>query len=144
MDRVEGFRKAMEEGGMELPTPWYFCSEVSVAGGASKVDEVLQVRPSITAALCYSDTVAFGFMLGLERRGILPGRDFAVVGFDDLPESKLWRPPLSTLACPPSRVGSVAIQMLLERLEGDDSPPRRVEIQSVLIERESLCPVPKS
>jgi len=48
------------------------------------------------------------------------------------------------LACPPSRVGSVAIQMLLERLEGDDSPPRRVEIQSVLIERESLCPVPKS
>ena len=142
MDRVEGFRRAMKEGGIELPTPWYFCSEVSVAGGASKVDEVLQVQPMVTAALCYSDTVAFGFMLGLERRGILPGRDFAVVGFDDLPESKLWRPPLATLACPPSRVGSVAIQILLERLEGDESSPRRVEIQSVLIERDSLCPVP--
>lgn len=144
LDRVKGFRRAMEEAGIELPSPWYFCSEVSVAGGDSQVDKVLQVQPKATAALCYSDTVAFGFMLGLERRGILPGKDFAVIGFDDLPESKLWRPPLATLACPPARVGSMAIRMLLERLDGDESPARRVEIQSVLIERASLCPARNS
>jgi len=141
LDRVTGFKRAMQEAGIELSTPWYFCSEVSVAGGASQVDEVLQVQSTPTAALCYSDTVAFGFMLGLERRGIRPGKDFAVVGFDDLPESKLWRPPLATLACPPSRVGSMATRMLIERLDGDEGPPRRVEIQSILIHRESLCPV---
>ncbi len=138
LDRVGGFRRAMVEAGIELPSPWYFCSEVSAAGGSSRVEEVLEVRPMPTAALCYSDTVAFGFMMGLERRGIFPGRDFAVVGFDDLPESRLWRPPLATLACPPTRVGSMAIQMLLERLDGDNTPPRRVEIQSILIERDSL------
>ncbi|MCX7788658.1 MAG: LacI family DNA-binding transcriptional regulator [Spirochaetes bacterium] len=140
-DRVKGFKRAMEESGIELPSPWYVCSEVSVAGGASRVDEVLQMRPVPTAALCYSDTVAFGFMLGLERRGIHPGRDFAVVGFDDLPESRLWRPPLATLACPPSKVGSMAIRMLLERLDGEEGPPRRVEIQSELVQRDSLCPM---
>lgn len=39
-----------------------------------------------TGFFCYNDVVAFGVMLGLKETGLMPSRDAAVVGFDNIPE----------------------------------------------------------
>jgi len=143
-DRNRGFRNALAEEGLPIPEPASFLSEVSAAGGSACVEAVLAMNPVPTAALCYSDTVAFGFMMGLEKRGIVIQRDFSVVGFDDLPEAKLWRPPLATVACPPAKVGIEATHLLMERIEKGRSAPHRIEIEGTLIERESMGKILKN
>ncbi|MFQ3619428.1 MAG: LacI family DNA-binding transcriptional regulator [Spirochaetales bacterium] len=141
-DRFGGFKKALEEGGGSTLEPLCMHSEVSLSGGARVANTIIELNPLPTAILCYSDSVALGVMLGLEKRGILPGRDIAIIGFDDLPVAKLWRPPLATLACPPAQIGSWATRVLLERMEGHKGEGRKIEIPTVLLERASLCSVP--
>ena len=64
--------------------------------------------PSLTAAVCYNDNVALGLMLGLRARGTRPGVEFAITGFDDIPEAALSTPPLTTLSVDPRARGRQA------------------------------------
>lgn len=69
-----------------------------------------------TAAVCYNDSVALGLMAALAKHGILPGRDFAVTGFDDIAEAALFTPALTTLAAHPRARGRQAAQLVLQRI----------------------------
>jgi LacI family transcriptional regulator len=55
-------------------------------------------------------------MLGLGARGIVAGRDFAVTGFDDIPEAAVSTPALTTLATDPRARGRQAAVRILERV----------------------------
>src|SRR5262245_31618926 len=49
--------------------------------GARAVNVLLRCKPSEpTAIICHNDVCAFGVMLGLADRGLVPGRDVAVIG----------------------------------------------------------------
>ena len=76
-------------------------------------------------------------MLGLSDRGMQAGRDFAVAGFDDVPEAALSRPALTTVATQPFQVGEEAARLLLRRLADPHGPPERVILPTRLIVRET-------
>ena len=78
-------------------------------------------------------------MLGLQAAGRRPGRDFDVIGFDDIEEAALWQPALTTVAIDPHRIGAEAARLLLERIENPDGPPRRVILPPRLVVRESCA-----
>jgi LacI family transcriptional regulator len=136
-DRTRGFTDALTAGGMPPSPEAFFPAKVSVVSAAAAAPRVLARRPRPTAALCYSDTVALGLMLGLEREGVLPGRDFGIAGFDNLEETALWKPSLTTMACPPESLGVEAARLLLRRIENPDTPPVHLEFSCPLIARES-------
>lgn len=140
-DRTAGFTEAMAEAGLGVSPFDFFPTEISVPAAAAAARRVLSLRPRPTAALCYSDTVAFGLMMGLENEGVFPGRDFGVIGFDNLDEAALWRPPLTTVACPPENLGAEAARLLIHRVDNPDGPPVRMELSSPLVVRES-CRAP--
>jgi len=94
--------------------------DAAARAGALFVD-----APHPTAAVCYNDTVALGLMLGLVARGIQPGAQFAVTGFDDIAEAAAATPPLTTLAAQPRERGRQAVQLLLARIAAPDAPPVR-------------------
>ncbi|UXA52752.1 LacI family DNA-binding transcriptional regulator [Xanthomonas prunicola] len=71
---------------------------------------------AVTAAVCYNDSVALGLMAALAKHGIVPGRDFAVTGFDDIAEAALFTPALTTLAADPRARGRQAAQLVLQRI----------------------------
>ncbi|MBD0864118.1 MAG: substrate-binding domain-containing protein [Rhodobacteraceae bacterium] len=56
----------------------------------------MQIPPS--AVFCYNDVLAYGAMLQLRSRGIEIGKEVAIAGFDDLEESSLWSPSLTSVA----------------------------------------------
>ena len=90
-----------------------------------------------TAVVCYNDVVAFGAMLALRARGLEPGRDVAVVGFDDIAEAALWHPPLTTVGVAPRRIGEEAARLLLDRIAQPERPPRQVILSPRLVVRAS-------
>jgi LacI family transcriptional regulator len=95
-----------------------------------------------TAAVCYNDAVALGLMLGLNQRGLRPGLDFALTGFDDIAEAALCMPALTTLTAMPRARGRQAADMLLQRLREPGAETRRAIASVQLVTRASSCPPP--
>src|SRR6185295_9454335 len=98
---------------------------------------LLELPDPPTAVLCYNDIVAFGVLLGLQKSGRIPGRDVAVVGFDDIAEAALSQPALTTVAISPRQIGEEAARLLLERVAAPDAVARQVILHPKLIVRES-------
>ena len=93
-----------------------------------------------TAAVCYNDAVALGLMLGLHQRGLRPGQDFALTGFDDIAEAALGMPSLTTLSTVPHERGRQAAQLVMQRLQQPQAASRQTIAPVQLVVRESSCP----
>ena len=90
-----------------------------------------------------SDMLALGALGALARRGLAPGTDVAVVGFDDLPAAALPGVELTTLRQPVREIGRGVVDLVLERLGGAvDTPPRQTLLLPRLVVRSSTRPVP--
>ncbi|GAB3048676.1 LacI family DNA-binding transcriptional regulator [Stenotrophomonas tumulicola] len=140
--RRAGYQQALAEAGLAVSPQWLIESAPNRLEAATRVDELFAdgLRPS--AAVCYNDTVALGLMLGLTSRGIRPGGDFAVTGFDDIPESAVAVPPLTTLTVDPRARGRQAAELLLQRVQSPDAPPRQTVAPLQLRIRESSAARP--
>ena len=64
-------------------------------GGFSAMSAVLALSDRPSAVVCYNDVVAIGAMLAAARRGLVVGRDIAIVGFDDTSEARHVSPALT-------------------------------------------------
>ena len=53
------------------------------------------VDPQPTAAISYNDSIALGLFYGLAKEGLFPGKNFALIGHEDVEESSLVSPSLS-------------------------------------------------
>ncbi|MCD9085642.1 LacI family DNA-binding transcriptional regulator [Stenotrophomonas sp. SY1] len=135
--RRAGYQQALSEAGLEVRPEWLIESAPNRLEAAARTGELFvgDARPS--AAVCYNDTVALGLMLGLTSRGIRPGTDFAVTGFDDISEAAVAVPPLTTLTADPRERGRQAAALLLQRLDTPDAAPMRVVAPVQLRVRES-------
>lgn len=136
-ERFNGFRTALQKAGIPLSNSINIPSETSIKGGYESIQQVLQVEPRPTAAVCYNDVVAFGVILGLWASRIAPGKEFPVIGFDNIADAALWSPPLTTLSVPPARVGQEAVKLLMNRISNPDSPPEKIILSPTLVVRES-------
>lgn len=90
-----------------------------------------------TAICCANDLVALGVISALNEAGLRVPEDVSVTGMDDIDYAALSSPPLTTVTNDAALFAQRAFEMLLERIGGDDSPPRRVEIPNALVVRRS-------
>jgi LacI family transcriptional regulator len=81
--------------------------------------------------------VAIGAMHALSERGRVPGRDFAVVGFDDIAEARQMSPPLTTVAVNGEGLGERAARLLLRLIEAPAAKDEVVIGATQLVVRQS-------
>jgi LacI family transcriptional regulator len=116
-ERLEGFRAALADAGLDPERALNIATAPTRDGGAAALESALTHREPPTAALCFNDIVAFGVCLALRRRGLQPGPDFGVIGFDDVQEAVHADPPLTTIAVDSMGLGERAAQMVLKMIE---------------------------
>ncbi|WP_422506523.1 LacI family DNA-binding transcriptional regulator [Stenotrophomonas sp. GZD-301] len=138
--RRTGYAQAMHEAGLETQAEWLIETSPSRLDAAARSGELFAAAAAPTAAVCYNDSVALGLMLGLASRGVHPGRDFAVTGFDDISEAAVAMPPLTTLTVDPRARGRQAAELLLQRLDHPDAAPQRTVAPVQLRIRDSSGP----
>jgi DNA-binding LacI/PurR family transcriptional regulator len=61
----------------------------------------------------------------------------SVVGFDDVEQSSYLTPALSSIALDNRALARAALQLLVDRIQGDDGAPRDVRVGHRLVVRES-------
>lgn len=123
-EREKGYRRALANAGIEFRPEWRLSGPRSRHSGFDATQAFLAIEDRPTAACCFSDLVALGFMYGLSRAGLRPGYDIAVTGYDDIDEAAIAMPPLTTVANGQSEVGQRAAAALLSRLQGTPASGR--------------------
>jgi DNA-binding LacI/PurR family transcriptional regulator len=94
-----------------------------------------------TAVLAAGDSLAVGAVDGLHRCGYRVPDDVSVIGMDDLPQAAFHNPPLTTIHIPMREIGGVALDLLLDSVDGLMTPPQRIELACQIVERQSAAPV---
>ncbi|MFK9120885.1 LacI family DNA-binding transcriptional regulator [Peribacillus castrilensis] len=137
IERMEGYREALSRAGLEVDESLVIDSAPTREGGLEAVLKVLENPNPPTAIFCFSDLIAFGVMQGLMMKGITPGKDMDIVGFDNVPVAEIYHPPLTTISSFPRRIGKEAANLLYQQMEKIEREQQRIILNPELIIRES-------
>ena len=97
----------------------------------------------LTALFCAGDSLAALAIMKLKEIGLRIPADVSVVGFNDDPSlAPHIDPPLTTVRQPFATLGYVAAQLLRERVQTPEAPPRHVLLPTELVVRQSAAPPP--
>ena len=134
-DRVEGYRRALLEHGLYDPN---LVREVDFAGEqAFDLSLNLLSETDVDAVFTTSESTAIGVLRAAAKLGRRIPDDLAVFGYDDVPWMEVVASPLSTIRQPAQDVATLAMQLLLERLQGRESASTTHVVESSLIIRHS-------
>lgn len=105
--------------------------------GYNLMKEALNKKDLPDAFFIASDSMAVGALRALHEGGISVPENMRIVGFNDIPTSSYTIPPLSTLRVHKEFMGQTALDLLLERIEGYRTIPKKVIIPTELVIRKS-------
>ncbi|HVA72064.1 MAG TPA: LacI family DNA-binding transcriptional regulator [Candidatus Limnocylindrales bacterium] len=113
----------------------------SPALGYEVTKQLLNAGDDFTALFAFNDVSAIGAMRAIRDAGrTIPG-DISVVGFDDIQSAAFQSPGLTTVRQPLRRMGEIAAQTLLQRIDQSKNgrPPKSITVEPELIIRESTA-----
>jgi LacI family transcriptional regulator/LacI family repressor for deo operon, udp, cdd, tsx, nupC, and nupG len=120
--RLTGYRHALAAARITANDNWVHISQArraqadDAAGGQALLPDLLAA--GVTAIFCYNDLVAVGVLMACRELGIAVPEQLSVIGYDDVEVASYVTPPLTTIHQPKLRMGEIAMQMLLDILDG--------------------------
>lgn len=137
-DRIRGFKRALAEAGVRLPARYVQEAQFNTEGGLAAANQLLALNPRPTAIFASSDMLAIGALEAARAMKLRCPEDLSIVGFDDLDFSSLTEPALTTVFQPGYHIGSLACQLLLDRVRGASHPPEQKTLNTELKIRNSV------
>ena len=135
--RLAGYKLALRDNGLELDPALVIEGNLTQSGGYQKMGQLLDLEEPPTAVVTGNDLMAFGAMEAAQERGLVMGRDVAVIGFDDIPLAAHFRPTLTTVRQPIYDIGKMLSQMLIKIIKGEEPVERQIILRPELVVRES-------
>jgi LacI family transcriptional regulator len=102
--------------------------------------QLLERKQPFTALFAYNDISAIGSICAFQEAGLSVPDDISVVGFDDIQSAAYISPPLTTVRQPLLKMGEIAAQTLLGRIEGQIKYVPEIAIEPELVVRKSSGP----
>jgi DNA-binding LacI/PurR family transcriptional regulator len=115
--RLEGYLQALAESGIGFDRS--LVTEVrdwSRLEGAKAMRSLLDSAVKFDGVMAFSDTIALGAMRVMQEAGIRISADVAIVGFDDIDETRYSLPSLTSVDPGRSEMARVAVDLLQERI----------------------------
>jgi LacI family transcriptional regulator, galactose operon repressor len=139
--RYLGFVEAMTDAGLEVQAKHVrFSNSFTEAEGARVCAELLDAAPDLTAIVAANDLLALGCYDMLEERGVRCPDDISIVGFNDMPFVDRLRPPLTTVRVPQREIGTVAADLMLQRLSDEVDGASQILLAPTFVLRGSTAP----
>ncbi len=135
--RREGFVEAMTARGME---PLLVDGGFTERAGVEGARQLLAMERLPTAIFAANDVAAVGVMRALEAANVRIPEDISLVGYDNVDFAGFAHIGLTTVDQPRREIGTIAVELLVERIDGDRSRRRRVTVEPELIIRGTSGP----
>jgi LacI family transcriptional regulator len=139
--RVDGYRRAMHEAGIELPPDYQVGGDTQIESGERAANRLLHLEPRPSAVFVCNDMMAIGAMRAARLIGVRIPEDLSIVGFDDIALARAMCPALTTMSQPIAEMARVATELLIRRMQGDlrTAERQRIVLTAQLVMRESSC-----
>lgn len=138
--RYQGFMSWLQSEGLEFdPDLVTFADWFQEDPGAAAFRELLDRDVDFTAVVAANDLIALGcYDVALER-GLKVPDDFSVVGYNDIPFSAKFNPPLTTVRIPMYKLGLRAAHVLLDLISDRETEPVAMRLTPSLVVRASTA-----
>lgn len=141
--RLSGFRSALWEAGLSIDAPATVHAEGgNIEHGFQAMDRLMHLLSPPRAVFAYHDLLAIGAMAYCHEHGISVPDDVAIAGFDNLPQSHVTRPGLTTVSYPIESMARLAVDCVTDyrKNTGKPRPPHRILLAPELVIRRSTNP----
>lgn len=136
--RLAGYRAALAAAGLaEDPALVIPREHVGADETVTALRTALEsgIRPD--AIMCRDDLAAIGALHALKAAGLSCPEDVAVTGWDDIALATVVDPPLTTIRVDREELVRLALELLAERIDGEDSAGRHAQVGHRLVIRAS-------
>lgn len=90
------------------------------------------------SVIASNDIYGLALITEAHKRGIKVPEELQVIGYDDMPFSKMMTPPLTTISQPAYEIGYKGAELLCNVMERDSVTEKRIQLPVTLIKRETL------
>ncbi len=135
-ERLEGFYQAVADNGMSRSRCITHKLSPSIDGAMSDMLEIL--GRGDTLAECYfadNDLIAIGAIKAFKLRGYRIPEDIAIAGFDNISESRIIEPSLTTVSIPRHYMGQLAAKQIIESINAPMLHTCKIEVATSLVKR---------
>ncbi len=136
--RFRGYRKALEERGIEFKKEYLFEGTVEYETGVEVARRIVREKMDMSAIVATADVFAIGLIKGFYEEGVKVPEDISIMGFDDLEISQFMTPGITTMRQQISLKGERAIELLVENMLSADMKIVEEIIPVSLVERNSV------
>nr|WP_315204372.1 LacI family DNA-binding transcriptional regulator [uncultured Albidiferax sp.] len=139
-DRLKGYRRALASADIAFDEALVREGDWQVATGFDCTLSLMQTARPPSAIFCANDLMAVGCLEALHTLGLRVPADVSVIGYDDQEIARHIHPPLTTLVLPNYEMGRLAVELLLDEVNGTPHRKRRVKVEAQLVERGTVGP----
>lgn len=146
--RIDGrnikYKEFMENKGIYNPEYIYETNRFTFKAGYNLTMKAIETKNRPTALFIGNDSMAVGAYKAVSEAGLSIPEDISIVGFNDQPSAKYMIPSLTTIRIPSEYLGSAAVDLLLENINGSREYNKKVIIPTEFKVRESCKSVKNS
>ncbi|KGP90752.1 LacI family transcriptional regulator [Pontibacillus chungwhensis BH030062] len=136
-DRMRGYEMALEKAGLPVREDYQIHKEFLKSGGREAVHQLFQLEEPPTGLVIVDDLMSIGVVTMLEENGISVPDDVSIVSFNNLYISEITRPSLTTVDIQIYNLGNQAAKCLIEKVNNQDEPAKRIIVPYELVRRQS-------
>lgn len=148
LDRVEGYRKAMQEAHLPVREEYFQRGDFSLKSGQQCGVRLMRLPDPPTAIFSCNNKMTLGLMNALADLSVSCPDQISVVSFDDFEWAANFSPKLTTIAQPTYKIGKQAMKMLLQIIrsvkENTGNKESILVLPTKLHIRDSTAPLSKS
>ncbi len=111
------FFRYLSEAGLPSEESQYEKTDMSL-NTQEAAARLLKRNPEVQAVFCVNDPAAAGLYDVMRKKGLVPGKDIYVFGFDNTAMAAQMVPPLASIGTDGTTVGGKALELLLDQIEG--------------------------
>lgn len=139
MQKLEGYKKALLEAGIEYDEEYIIEGNDQIDGGQLAIKKMIKKKGKPDGIFVANDLMALGAIEAIKVLGYKVPEDIAIVGFDDIDVASLIEPKLTTIIHPVYRMGLTSARLLLDLItnEEEDCFNQKIFIQPMLKIRKS-------
>lgn len=140
-ERLKGYLHSLKSNGIPFDKSMIFTGDFTMESGKKAFEKLIKLGAE--AVFAANDEMALGVIEEMKKHGLIPGKDMAVVGFDDAMWSRFIQPALTTVHQPMYSIGKLSARTVLDRLSAPEPPekPVKITLRTKLMIRNSCgCP----